>query len=340
MKYSDYLNALPNTRPVKQTVTVRDENREAILEQQIVSLKEQLTKYTDQVKTIDELKRKNSALVSDSQKYSSKLDSSTASLIKVNSQLEDQTKLIKDIKSIKQQLDSKEESFTNLHIKSVEQQRELTKQQDEVVNLTIDKHLLEENQVHLQRQTTYAEQKHEDITGEIKFVKRKFTELESVSAAMTEQYNKIQHELGGRVDQCALLRTTIQMLEEEIATVNVSNSSLHESLNSLQDFYVSTKSDLNYSETESNKLEASLESLLNTLQNVEHENRYLLDKQHQLEIALSKPKYISQGSIAKQEGFRIPLASAALNMQKNYLGTGKPTLLKFKKKELVNDNAE
>ena len=339
MKYSDYLNALPNTRPVKQTVTVRDENREAILEQQIVSLKEQLNKNTDQLKTIDELKRKNGVLNRDRQEYSSKLDSSTASLIKVNSQLENQTKLVNDIKSVKQQLDSKEESFTNLHIKSVEQQRELTKQQDEIVNLTIDKHLLEENQVHLQRQTTYAEQKHEDITGEIKFVKRKFVELGSVSEAMTEQYNKIQQELNGRVDQCTLLRTTIQMLEEEIATVNGSNSSLHESLNSLQDFYVNTKDELNYSETESNKLESSLESLLTTLQNVENENRYLMDKQHHLEVALSKPKYISEGSIARREGFRIPLASAALNMQKNYLGTGKPTLLKFRTKESTNDNS-
>ena len=339
MKYSDYLNALPNTRPVKQTVTVRDENREAILEQQIVSLKEQLTKHTDQLKTIDELKRKNGVLNRDRQEYSSKLDSSTASLIKVNSQLENQTKLVNDIKSVKQQLDSKEESFTNLHIKSVEQQRELTKQQDEIVNLTIDKHLSEENQVHLQRQTTYAEQKHEDITGEIKFVKRKFVELGSVSEAMTEQYNKIQQELNGRVDQCTLLRTTIQMLEEEIATVNGSNSSLHESLNSLQDFYVNTKDELNYSETESNKLESSLESLLTTLQNVENENRYLMDKQHHLEVALSKPKYISESSIARREGFRIPLASAALNMQKNYLGTGKPTLLKFRTKESTNDNS-
>lgn len=339
MKYSDYLNASPNTKPVKQTVTVRDENREAILEQQVTSLNEQLVKHTDQLKTIDDLKRKNGTLNRDRQEYSSKLDSTTASLIRVNSQLEDQTKLTDEIKSVKQQLDSKEESFTNLHIKSVEQQRELTKQQDEIVTLTIDKHVLEENQVHLQRQTKYAEQKHEDITSEIQFVKGKFTELESISEAMTEQYNKIQQELNGRVDQCALLRTTIQMLEEEIATVNGSNSSLHESLNSLQDFYVNTKDELNYSETESNKLESSLESLLTTLQNVENENRYLMDKQHHLEVALSKPKYISESSIAKREGFRIPLASAALNMQKNYLGTGKPTLLKFRTKESTNDNS-
>ena len=338
MKYSDYLNVTPNALPAKQTVTVRDENRESILEQQVVSLKEQLTKHTDQLKTIDDLKRKNGVLNRDRQEYSSKLDSATASLVRVNSQLENQTKLINEIKLIKQQLDAKENSFTDLHLKSVEQQRDITNQQEEIMNLTIDKHVLEENKVHLQRQTKYAEQKHEDITGEINFVKRKFSELESVSGAMTEQYTKLQQELNERVDQCISFRTTIQMLEEEISTVNKSNSSLHESLNSLQDFYIDTKDELNYSETESNKLESSVESLLTTLQNVENENKYLMDKQHHLEVALSKPKYISESNIARREGFRIPLASAALNMQKNYLGTGKPTLLKFRKKESTNDN--
>jgi len=48
---------------------------------------------------------------------------------------------------------------------------------------------------------------------------------------------------------------------------------------------------------------------------------------------LSKPQHLSIGSIARQEGFKIPLASSAVNYRKNNLGTGKPTLLKFGAKE-------
>tara|TARA_Y100000310_G_C20673197_1_gene811425 strand:- start:1492 stop:2457 length:966 start_codon:yes stop_codon:yes gene_type:complete len=48
---------------------------------------------------------------------------------------------------------------------------------------------------------------------------------------------------------------------------------------------------------------------------------------------LSKPQHTSIGAIARQEGFKMPLASSAINYRKNNLGTGKPTLLKFGGKE-------
>ena len=58
----------------------------------------------------------------------------------------------------------------------------------------------------------------------------------------------------------------------------------------------------------------------------------------QLRTELSTPKHMSIGAIARQEGFKIPLASSAVNFRKNTLGNGKPTLLKFSDKELSNDN--
>ena len=61
------------------------------------------------------------------------------------------------------------------------------------------------------------------------------------------------------------------------------------------------------------------------------------DNQH-LKRELSAPKPMSVGAIAKQEGFKVPLASSALNYRKNTLGNSKPTLLKFAHKELTDDN--
>ena len=48
---------------------------------------------------------------------------------------------------------------------------------------------------------------------------------------------------------------------------------------------------------------------------------------------LSKPQQASIGAIARQEGFKLPLASSAINYRTNNLGTGQPTLLKFSFKE-------
>jgi len=48
---------------------------------------------------------------------------------------------------------------------------------------------------------------------------------------------------------------------------------------------------------------------------------------------LSKPQHMSVSAIARQAGFKIPLASSAINYRKNNLGTGQATLLKFGNKE-------
>ena len=53
---------------------------------------------------------------------------------------------------------------------------------------------------------------------------------------------------------------------------------------------------------------------------------------------LSKPQHMSISAIARQEGFKMPLASSAINYRKNNLGTGQATLLRFGNKEITNDN--
>ena len=49
---------------------------------------------------------------------------------------------------------------------------------------------------------------------------------------------------------------------------------------------------------------------------------------------LRKPNRSSIGAIAKQEAFKLPLASNAINYRKNNLGTGAVTLPRFQKKEI------
>ena len=57
-----------------------------------------------------------------------------------------------------------------------------------------------------------------------------------------------------------------------------------------------------------------------------------------LRVELAAPRPMSVGAIAKQEGFKVPLASSALNYRKNTLGNSKPTLLRFTNKEFSDDN--
>jgi SMC interacting uncharacterized protein involved in chromosome segregation len=74
-----------------------------------------------------------------------------------------------------------------------------------------------------------------------------------------------------------------------------------------------------------------MDDLLGDIETMSKENAHLRTE-------LSTPQRTSVGAIAKQEGFKIPLASSAVNHRKNTLGSGKPTLLRFANKELGNDN--
>ena len=338
MKYSDYLTASPSPSRVNQTVTVRDENREAILEQKVDDLNTKVNNHKDQQETIDTLKRQKSNIDRDKRELASQLDNASASLARVSAQLESQNSLKEKIKFLTDKSLSQEKNLDELQNDANQQEREIHSQQEQIVQLTIDKHVLEDAQGSLQQRTKFAEQKHVDLTSEIKFVKGKFTELEEINVAMKNQYDFVQSDLNNRIEQCSAFRKTIEILEDEIKNSQSSNTSLHDSLSALQNFYSETKDELTYSTNESSRLEDTVASLIDTINHLEEDNRYLLDKKSYLEAIVAKPKYMSQSLIERQEGFKMPLASGALNIRKNYLGTGKPTLLKFKKKELADDN--
>lgn len=80
-----------------------------------------------------------------------------------------------------------------------------------------------------------------------------------------------------------------------------------------------------------NELNQQMDDLIDDMNVIALENK-------RLRAELSAPRPTSVGAIARQEGFKIPLASSAINYRKNTLGNSKPTLLRFAHKELTDDN--
>ena len=77
-----------------------------------------------------------------------------------------------------------------------------------------------------------------------------------------------------------------------------------------------------------------------SLEDLAAERDYLNEMNDTLKYQLSKAGHASVGAIAKKEGFKMSLASSATNWNKNYLGTARPTLLKFKHREEKHDHSE
>ena len=146
---------------------------------------------------------------------------------------------------------------------------------------------------------------HQALTEFSKDLSDKYTEA-------SEMWDKLDKEsllLNGKV---AMLATHKNELEQKLLIRNQSGST---------DAEKRVRTELN----------KQMDDLMNDMTTIALENK-------RLRAELSVPRPMSVGAIAKQEGFKVPLASAALNYRKNTLGNSKPTLLKFAHKELSNDN--
>jgi chromosome segregation ATPase len=338
MKFSDYLNAEPSPKKVTQTFNVRDENRESILEKKLAQASSELASLEDQTTELQSLQKSTSNLTRERSELVIELTNTKIKLEEVSSQVDNEANLRQSIKSLERQVITHEEHFAELTEKSDKDVSLISKREREILEVTADKLMLETYQRELKANLQFAEQKKEDSIGELKYIKNKFFEVDESAKELMNNYTEAQKDLSLGIDQRRALRNKIQILESELESTRNLSASLNDSVNSVQEFYAASQNRLHFSEDKSSKLDDTVNTLVRTVTSLEQENSYLVDKQKMLEIALAKPKYVSQNSIAKREGFKIPLASAALNIQKNYLGTGQPTLLKFRNKESTNDN--
>jgi len=340
MKFSDYLNAEPSPRKVTQTFNVRDENRESILEQQLAQVSSELKSFEDQTNELMSLRQSTTNLNSERNDLSKELSNTKAKVAELSSQLDKEVRLKGLIRSLESQVRNHEQHQQEATEEANMNAVKLAKQETELLKMAADKMLLETYQQELNIKVSFAEQKKEEITGELNSFKNKFNDIDTSAKEVMNKYIESQKEVSLSIDQKKILRNKIEKLESELVYNRTLSFSLNENMKAVQEFYEASQNNLSFSKTEASKLDETVTGLVKTLTNLEEENNYLIVQQHVLETALAKPTYVSQSAIERQEGFKIPFASSALNMRKNHLGTGVPTLLRFKRKELTNDNTQ
>ena len=340
MKFSDYLNVEPSPKKVTQSFNIRDENRENILEQKLAQASNELQSLKDQTAEVISLRQTTFNLNKERSELSTELANTRAELEERKNQLDDEAKLKESIRSLESQVRNHEQHLQEVTEKAAVDAVTLSKRETELLNITADKMLLETYQRELQAKVKFAEQKKQDSVTELDYFKGKFNDIETSAKELMNNYVTVQKELSLSIDQKKILRNKIEKLESELEYNRTLSLSLNENMKAVQEFYEESQNNLSFSKTESSKLDETITGLVKTLTNLEEENTYLIDQQHVLETALAKPTYVSQSAIERQEGFKIPFASSALNMRKNHLGTGVPTLLRFKRKELADDNTK
>ena len=81
-------------------------------------------------------------------------------------------------------------------------------------------------------------------------------------------------------------------------------------------------------------LQLQITDMSKVMEDLLKELKYLREVNSQYRKELAKPRYLSMGAIAKQEGFKMPIGKE--NIRTHNLGNAVPTLLKFRTEEESN----
>ena len=320
MKLGDFYDKKPVER-VKNTQVfdLNNDHKEAILGAQIATLEDRIVEI-DSINgekshlqsLLDNKTLANESLLGDNKTLNDRIDRLDAEVVEKHRIFEDMAVMKSNFDNMSSGWGELSANLNTVTAKSEGQEAEL--EQLRVNNANLQIKAASDYQDTLNKKTVETElkvalgnlqQEHQALTEFSKDLSTKYTE----SDAMTKKLDK---DSLGLHNQLAMMTSIKNELEQKLLVRNQSGSTDAEKR-------VRTE------------LSKQMDDLMDDMTTIAIENK-------RLRADLSAPRPMSVGAIAKQEGFKVPLASSALNYRKNTLGNSKPTLIRFAHKEISNDN--
>jgi hypothetical protein len=320
MKLGDFYDKKPVER-VKNTQVfdLNNDHKEAILGAQIATLEDRIVEI-DSINgekshlqsLLDNKTLANESLLGDNKTLNDRIDRLDAEVVEKHRIFEDMAVMKSNFDTMSSGWGEISANLNTVTAKSEGQEAEL--EQLRVNNANLQIKAASDYQDTLNKKTVETElkvalgnlqQEHQALTEFSKDLSTKYTESDAMM-------KKLDKESLGLHNQLAMMTSIKNELEQKLLIRNQSGSTDAEKR-------VRTE------------LSKQMADLMDDMTTIAIENK-------RLRADLSAPRPMSVGAIAKQEGFKVPLASSALNYRKNTLGNSKPTLIRFAHKEISNDN--
>ena len=140
---------------------------------------------------------------------------------------------------------------------------------------------------------------------------------------------------------CSTMRDEINFWEKEASEVQVQLEQAVQVESKLRKWITDLEQSGSEKTTLKGELDKKVSSLQNTMRDMSQvmedlmkEISYLREMNKEYRKELSKPRFLSMGSIAKREGFKMPTGKE--NVRTQNLGNSAPTLLKFRPEEEIH----
>ena len=320
MKLSEFYEKTPVSIAKKELVfDLNNAHKEAILEdkiadlqQKVVNLDEIASEKSQIQNSLDIAREENNRLIRENNDLEQKID-------RLDAEVQEKHRVFEDLALLTDRFDSLSENYGTMNQDYTFLREKFGIQEEELDQLRVNNTNLQMNvstymQEGVNRDTVINELRNalDKLTDEHSSLTSFSTELSGKYTEASDMWEKLAVENAGYKETQRLLETQKEELTNQLLVRNQQGAT---------DGEVRLMRDMNH----------QMDDLLGDIETKSKENAHLRTE-------LSTPQRTSVGAIARQEGFKIPLASSAVNYRKNTLGSGKPTLLKFSDKELSNDN--
>ena len=320
MKLGDFYAKNPVSKPKNtQVFDLNNEHKEAILGAQIADLEGKIVEIDtingekSQLQgLLDSKTLANESLLGDNRILQERIDRLDAEVVEKHRIFEEMATMKANFDNMSNGWGEMQGNLNEVQGKNEVQQAELEQLRTNNANLQIK--VQSDYQENLNKVTVEKELRkalenlqteHQGLTEFSKDLGNKYTEA-------SEMWGKLDNQSLSLNGQVAMLTAHKHELEQKLLIRNQSGSTDAEKR-------VRTE------------LTKQMDELMDDMTTIAIENKHL-------RAELSAPRPTSVGAIAKQEGFKIPVASSAINYRKNTLGNSKPTLLRFTNKEFSDDN--
>ena len=320
MKLGEFYDKTPVSITKKEVVfDLNNAHKEAILEDKIADLQEKVVNLDEiaseksQIQnSLDIARGENDRLIQENNALEQKID-------RLDAEVQEKHRVFEDLALLTGRFDELSENYGTINQDYTFLREKFGVQEEELDQLRVNNTNLQMNvstymQEGINRDTVINELRNalDKLTDEHSSLTSFSTELSGKYTEASDMWEKLAVENAGYKETHRLLETQKEELTNQLLVKNQQGAT---------DGEVRLMRNMNH----------QMDDLLGDIETMSKENAHLRTE-------LSTPQRTSVGAIARQEGFKIPLASSAVNYRKNTLGSGKPTLLKFSNKELGDDN--
>lgn len=335
MKLRDFQKSSKKVKKHSNKFVINNVAAEEKYKDQIKNLNSELERSKNLEGFSNKIQRKNSELEKDFQLIRDKQRKSQSTIEELKTQikfLEKNTSKIPDLEeglhTTKSILGGKERELAKMTEEAMSKSKELSdiRLKFESSKTTIE--TLNKNIKNSMSAKLKAESGFELVSNENKKLKSFTDETSKINKELKEKTTYLKRETAEQSAQ-------VHFLLEKIEEVQISSDKLKKELEEVLKTNLINKQINNSLQGKVTTQKTKVADMIKKIENMEKSLFYLTRINKEYKDALAKPTYTSMAAIASQEGFVMP--NGKENIRIHNLGNYKPTMLKFKKKEEIEN---